>query len=185
MPPQNAFRTPFAGPFPQTHFLPVLGALDDAAHQSGLLGLLRKPAVLSISLVSRILLWKSSSSKGPERPTFSNSVFFAKAPAHRAGIHLVLSSLRLSLRALRSLRFLFPLLCFRTKPVARRARVWYTPPEESGESARRNGDALAVRGDAAQKRARSTGPHPTLVREHGQASQLWRKVCEVGVEAHL
>ena len=178
MPPQNAFRTPFAGPFPQTHFLPVLGALDDAAHQSRHLGLLGKPTSVSMSLVSGMLPYKPPSSKGPKRPTFSPPIFFSKrtCASRRHPLHPVLS-------APSAVPPLPPR--FSTKPVAGRSHVWYTSPEESGESARRNGDALAVRADAAQKRARSTGPHPTLVREHGQASQLWRKVCEVGVEPYL
>lgn len=146
MPPQNALPTTFAGHFAQAHILLCLGTRDDAVHQSGHLGLSRKPASLSISLVSPTLAWKSSSSKGPKRPRFFPRYFLANAPAHRAGIPFILSSLRRSLRALRSLRFLLSLLGFSTKPVAGRSHVWYTSPEESGESARCDGDALAIRG---------------------------------------
>ncbi len=103
MPPQNALPTTFAGHFAQAHILPCLGTRDDAVHQSGHLGLFRKPASLSISLVSPTLAWKSSSSKGPKRPTFSHAAFLADAPAPRTGICSILSPLR-------SLRFLLPLL---------------------------------------------------------------------------
>ena len=114
MPHQSVFLTTFATPFPQAHFLPVLGTRDDAAHQTRHLGLLGRHTSLCISFVSHTLPSQSPSSKGPKRPSFYPTLFLANAPSPRASIHLIPSSSR----SLRSLRFLLPPRGFSTKPVA-------------------------------------------------------------------
>jgi len=106
MPPHDPFPVRFAWPFPQAHCLSALGTHDNGPHQTRDLGLFRKPAPLSISLISRMLPWESPSQKGPKRPSFSHCAFLATAPPCRTAVHCMLSSPRPSLRAPPFPRFL-------------------------------------------------------------------------------